>query len=115
MKNVFELVTDIVIDVYKDISKTLTETSEENNKVLANLNDKLLEIMNDRDMMASYLLWFFSKITNLEYNGQLKLVKDLDSNGVNDLLINKTLPVTLFKYWLKFRDSDKTLNWKESF
>ena len=73
----------------------MTESSIENYKALENLSDKLLEIMNDRGMIASYLLSPRSKITNLENTTQFKLVKDSSSNRVNDLLKHKTIPLTL--------------------
>ena len=48
-----------------------------------------------------------SEITNPERTNQLKLLKDLDSNRVNDLLINKTIPVTVYNNLLTFRDTDE--------
>ena len=36
-----------------------------------------------------------SKITNPEIASQFKLKKDSNSNRVNDLKINKTVPITL--------------------
>ena len=63
--------------------------------------------MNDRAILASYLLSPLSKITNPENTSQLKLVKDHNSNRVNDLLIQKTIPVTLFNNLLTFRDTGK--------
>ena len=93
MKKVFEPVTDIVEDVSKDITKTMTEISEKN-KTLAKLNDKPLKTMKDRGIKASYLLSLLSKITKPEHTSQLKLVKNPDSNRVNDLLMKKTIPVT---------------------
>ena len=85
----------------------MTESSEENNKALAILNNKLLEIMNVRGILASCLLSPFSKITNPERNSQFKLVKDPNSKRVNDLLLNKTVPVTLHDISLTFRDTKK--------
>ena len=70
----------------------MTETSDKNNKALENLNDKLSNILNDRSILASYLLSII--ITNREHTTQFKLVKDPNSNRVNDLLINKTIPFT---------------------
>ena len=37
-----------------------------------------------------------SKITNPENTSQFKIVKDHNSNRVNDLLIHNTIPVTFF-------------------
>ena len=82
-------------------------TSEQNNKVLKNLNDKFLETMNDRVILATYLMSLPSKITNPEYTSQFKLVKDANSNRVNDLLIYNTKPTTLLSNLLTFRDTDK--------
>ena len=63
--------------------------------------------MKDTGIIASYLLSLVSKINNLEHTSHIKLVKDLDSNRVNDLLINKTKAVYLFDNLLKFHDRDK--------
>ena len=69
-------------------------TSKENNKALENSNDKLLEILKDRGVIASYLFSPLPEITNPENTSQFRLVKDSNSITVNDLLINNTLPVT---------------------
>ena len=52
--------------------------------------------MNDRGILATYLMSHLSKITNPENSSQLELVKDPILNRINDLLIHNTLPVTLF-------------------
>ena len=78
MKKVFEPMTVIVRDVFKDITRTITETSKENKKTLEVLNNKPLEIMNDKDILAPYLLSLLSKIANPEHTSQFKLVKDPD-------------------------------------
>ena len=67
MKKVFEPVTKFFKDVSEDVTKTKTETSN-NNKAVENLKNKLLEIMNDRGIPASYLMSPLSKITNPENN-----------------------------------------------
>ena len=94
-------------DVSKDVTRTMTETSEENNNAVENFNNILLAIMNDRGIIASYLLSHLSKITNREHLSQLKLVKDPSSNRVNYLLINKTVPVTANENLLTLRDTYK--------
>ena len=63
------------------------ENSKENNKVLAKKNHEFLDIMKIRGALASYLLSRLSKITNPEHISQYKLIKELNSNRVNDLLI----------------------------
>ena len=65
----------------------MTENSIKNNQALENLNNKLLEIMNDRGILASNLLSPLSKITNPENTTQFKLVKGHNSKRVNDFLI----------------------------
>ena len=57
----------------------MIESSRENNKALTSLNNKLLEIMNDRGIIASYLLSPLFKITNPENISQFKL-EDSSSN-----------------------------------
>ena len=106
MKKVFEPVTKTIKDVSEDVTKIMMMTSKENPLALENINNKLLEIMNDRGILASYLL-SLSKITNPENSTQFKSVKDHNSNRVNDLLINKSIPITLHNNLLTFRHTDK--------
>ena len=111
MKKVFEPLTDTIKDTSRDKTKTITESAIEDNKALDNLNNKLLEVMNDRGIIASYLLSPSSKITNPENASQFKLEKVCSSNRVNDLLIYHTIPVTLYDN-LKFRDTGKIFELK---
>ena len=112
MKKVFEPVTKSLENTSQDITKTITESSNKNNQAIENLNNKLLEIMNDRGILASYLMSPLSKITNPENTSQFKLVKDHNSNRVNDLKINKTIPITLYGNMLTFRDTNKQFELK---
>ena len=89
----FEPVTKSNKDISEDVTKKIAEISIENNIALANLNEKLLEKLKDRGLVASYLLSPLSENINLEQTSHSKLVKDLCSNRVIDLLINKTIPV----------------------
>ena len=91
----------------KEVTKTITESSIKNNKALENLNNKLLEITNDRGILASYLMSPLSKSTNLEKTSQYKIAKDSTSNRVNDLLIHNSIPITLRDNLLTFRDTGK--------
>ena len=111
MKKVFEPVTKSMKDVSEEVTKTITETSN-NTKALENLNNKLLEILNDRGIIASYLLSPLSKITNPENSTQFKLVKDSSSNRVNGLLIHNSIPVTLHDNLLTFCDTNKQFELK---
>ena len=107
MKKAFEPVTISLENTSENLTKAITESSKENNLALENLNNKLLEIMNDRGILASYLMSPLSKITNLENTSQFKLVKDHNSNRVNDLLTKNKIPITLYGNMLTFRDTNK--------
>ena len=85
----------------------MTESSKENNKALTSVNNKLLEILNDRGIIASYLLSPPSKITNPERTSQFEIVKYHNSNRVINLLLHNTLPVTLHNNFLAFRGTNK--------
>ena len=106
-KKIIEPVTESFESTSQDITKTIMETSIKNNQAIENLNNKLLEIMNDRGVIASYLLSPLSNITNPENTSQFKLVKNSTSNRVNDLKLNKTIPITLHDILLTFRDTNK--------
>ena len=112
IKKVFEPVTKTIKDVSEDVTKTMMITSKENNQALENLNNKLQEIMNDRGILATYLMSPLSKITNPENSTQFKLVKDSSSNRVNDLKINNSIPITLLNNLLTFRDTGKEFELK---
>ena len=112
MKKVVEPVTKSLENTSQDITKTKTETSIKNNQAIENLNNKFLEIMNDRGILSSYLISPLSKITNPENSTQFKLVKDSSSNRVNDLKINKTIPITLYNKLLTFRDTGEEFELK---
>ena len=112
MKKVFEPFTKSLENTSQYITKTIRESSVKNNQAIENLSNKLLEIMNDRAIIAFYLLSPLAKITNPENSTQFKLVKDSSSNRVNDLLIHNTIPITLHDNLLTFRDSGKVVELK---
>ena len=105
-KKVFESDTKTTKNVSEDVTNTKAETSKQNNKELVNLNDTLFEILNDKGIIASYLLSPLSKITQPKHTSLFKLVNDLDSNRINDLLITKTTPISLYDILLSFHDTD---------
>ena len=112
IKKVFEPVTKSLKNTSKNLTKAITETSIKNNQAIENINNNLLEIMNDRGILATYLMSPLSRITNPENASQFKLVKDPSSNRVNDLKINKTIPITLYGNMLTFRDTNKQFELK---
>ena len=112
MKKVFEPVTKTMKDVSGKLTKTMMITSKDSNKALENLNNKLLGIMKDRGITASYLLFPSSKITNSEYSTQFNLVKNCNSNRVIDLLTSNSTPITLPDNWLTFCDTGRKFELK---
>ena len=112
MKRVFEPVTKSLENTSENLTKTITETSIKNNQAKENITNNLLEILNDRGILATYWMSPLSRITNPENASQFKLVKDPSSNRVNDLKINKTIPITLYGNILTFRDTNKQFELK---
>ena len=112
IKKVFEPVTKSLKNNSENLTKAITETSIKNNQAIEIINNNLLEIMNDRGILATYLMSPLSRITNPENSSQFKLVKDSSSNRVNDLKINNTIPITLYGNMLTFRDTNKQFELK---
>ena len=112
MKKVFERFIKTTKVVSDEVTKTITETSNNNNKRLETLIKKLLESMNDRGILTSYLMSPLSKITKPENSSQFNLVKDSNSKRVNDLKMNVTLPITLYNNLLTLRDTGKEFELK---
>ena len=112
LKKVFEPVTKSIKGVSDEETKTMTENSNKNNQALEKLDNNFLEIMIDRDILACYLMSPLSKNTNPESSSQFKLVKDSSSNRVNDLLMRKTIPSTLYNNLLPFSDTGKKFELK---
>ena len=112
MKKVFEPVTKTPENTSENLTKAITETSLKNNQAIENLDNKLLEIMNDRGIIASYLLSPLSKIINPENTTQFKLINDSTSDRVNDLKINKSIPIILYNNILTFPDTGKEFELK---
>ena len=112
MKKVFELVTNSLENTSENLTKAITETSNKNNLAIENINNNLLEIMNDRGILATYLMSPLYRITNPDNASQFRLVKDHNSNRVNDLKINKTMTITLYGNMLTFRDTSKQFELK---
>ena len=112
MKKVFEPVTESLENTSQNLTKTITETSIKNNLAIENTNNNLLEIMNDRGILATYLMSPLSRITNPENTSQFRLEKDSSSNTVNNLKIHNSIPITLYGNMLTFRDTNKQFELK---
>ena len=112
MKQVFEPVTKSLENISENLTKAITDSSIKNNQALENLNEKFLELMNDRGILATYLMSPLSRITNPENSSQFRLEKDPNSNRVNDLLMKNKIPITLYGNMLTFRDTNKQIELK---
>ena len=55
MREVFEPMTILIKNTSENITKTITESSIKNIKAISDLNEKVLELMNDKGMIAPYL------------------------------------------------------------
>ena len=111
-EKLYKPVTDTIKNTSENLTKAITKSSIINIEALKELNKKLLEIMNDRGLLASYLISPLSKITYPENTSQFRLVKVSNSNRVNDLLIKNTKPITEHNNLLTFRDTGKVFELK---
>ena len=108
MTKVFEPLTDTLKKTSENITKTITETSSNNNKAIENLYEKILELMNDKGLIAPYLTTSLVEVFKKDNKSQFRLRKDPNSTKTNDFLIHGTIPVTIFSNMIAFRDSNKT-------
>ena len=107
-KKVFDPVTKSLENTSENLTKAITENSINNNKAIENLNEKILELMDDKGMITSFLASSLVNLFKPENKSQFRLKKDLNSTKMNDFSINKGIPVTLVSNLLIFRDSNKS-------
>ena len=105
---VFEPLTDTLKKTSENITKSITENSIKNNKAIENLNDKILELMNDKGKIAPFLASSLVEVFKSDNKSQFRLREDPDSTEINDFLIHGNIPVTIFSKMITFRDSKKT-------
>ena len=108
IKKFFKTMTDEMKNTSEKITKTITEHSINNNKAIENLNEKILELLNDKGIIAPYLTTSLVEVFKKDNKSQFRLRKDPNSTKLNDFLIHGTIPVTLFSNMITFRDSKKT-------
>ena len=108
MTKVFEPLTDTLKKTSENITKTLTENSINNNKAIENLNEKILELMNDKGMISPHLTTSLVEVFKKGNKSQFRLRKDPNSTKLNDFLIHGNILVTIFSNMITFRDSKKT-------
>ena len=100
--------TDEIKNTSEKITKTITENSINNNKAIENLNEKNLELMNDKGLIAPYLTTSLVEVFKKDNKSQFRLRKGPNSTKMNDFLIHGTIPVTIFSNMIVFRDSNKS-------
>ena len=108
MNKFFKPMTDELKNTSEKMTKTLAENSINNNKAIENLNEKILELMNEQGMIASYLVSSLVEVFKKDNKSQFRLRKDPNSTKLNDFLIHGTIPVTIFSNMIVFRDSNKS-------
>ena len=108
MNKLFKPMTDAIKNTSENITKTLTENSINNNKAIENLNEKILELMDEKGIIASYLTTSLVEVFKKDNKSQFRLRKDPNSTKMNDFLIHGNIPVTIFSNMITFRDSNKT-------
>ena len=76
MKKVFEPMTDTIKDVSENITKTITETSNKNTKAISDLNEKVLELMDEKGLIAPYLTSSLVEVFKKDNKSKFRLRKD---------------------------------------
>ena len=69
--------TDAIKNSSQDITKTITDTSIKNNKVLENFNEKNLELINDKGLIALFLASSLVNLSKPENTNQFIFIKTL--------------------------------------
>ena len=107
-KKLFKSMTDAIKNISENITKTLTVNSINNNKAIENLNEKILELMDEKCMIAPYLVYSLAEAFRPGNKSQFCLRQDPNSTKINDFYINRGVPVTIFSKMITFRDTNKT-------
>ena len=77
MKKLYEPLTDTIENTSEDIAETITEISIKNNKAISDINEKVLELMNEKGLIAPYLASSLVNLFKPENKSQLRLKKTL--------------------------------------
>ena len=108
MKKLYEPLTDTIKDVSENLTKTISETSIKNTKAISDLNERVLELMDEKGLIAPYLASSLVNLFKPENRSQFRLKKDLNSPKMNNFLIHGNIPVSLHSNMITFRDSNKS-------
>ena len=96
LKEVLEPITKSLEKTSENLTKTFTEVSVKNNKAISDLNEKILELMKDKGMIAPYLASSLVNLFKPENKSQFGLRKDLNSTEMNEFLIHGNIPVSIY-------------------
>ena len=107
-EKLFKPMTDVIKNTSENITKISTENSINNNKAIENLNEKILELMNDKGLIAPTIASSLVNLFKPKNKSQFRLKKDLNSTKMNDFMINGGITVTVVSNILIFRDSNKS-------
>ena len=55
MKKLYEALTDTIKNTSENVTKTISETSIKNNKAISDIKKKIIEVMNEKGVIAPYL------------------------------------------------------------
>ena len=108
MKEVFEPLANTLKQTSENTSNTITETSIKNNKAILGLNEKVLELMDEKGLIAPYLASSLVNLFKPENKSQFRLRKDFNSTKMNNFLIHGSIPVSIHSNMITFRDSNKS-------
>ena len=108
MTKVFEPLTNTLKKTSENITKTITENSNKNTKAISDLNEKVLELMDEKGLIAPYLTSSLVEVFKKDNKSQFRLRKDPNSTKMNDFLIHGTIPVTIYSNMITFRDTNKS-------
>ena len=78
MKNLYGTLNDTIKSASENITKNISETSMKNNKAISALDKKVSELMNDKCMIAPYLVFSLVNLFKPENKSQFRLIKDLN-------------------------------------
>ena len=67
--------TDAIRDTSENLTKNITENSNNNNKAIENLNERILELMDDKGLIAPYLASSLVNLFKPENKSQFRFKK----------------------------------------
>ena len=108
MEEVFEPLTDTLQKTSENITRLLQKLLLKTSKAISDLNEKVLELVDEKGLIAAYLALSLVNLFKPENKSQFRLKKDLNSTEMNDFLIHENIPVSLHSNMIIFRNSNKS-------